>query len=122
MSAYLERLFALDGRIAVVTGGSSGIGQAIAGGLAGAGASVVLIARRRDALAAAAARLRDAGGAVSYVGADLADREAVLAAARQAATGGNPDILVNCAAVSIRPPLPDLTAAPGDPPLPVNPT
>ncbi|MEU8612607.1 SDR family NAD(P)-dependent oxidoreductase, partial [Actinoplanes sp. NPDC048791] len=45
MSAYLSELFGLTGRTAVVTGGSSGIGRAMAGALGGAGARVVLVAR-----------------------------------------------------------------------------
>src|SRR5918995_487704 len=51
MSAYLSELFGLAGRTAVVTGGSSGIGRAMAGALGRAGARVVLVARRPDPLA-----------------------------------------------------------------------
>ena len=47
VTAFLDRLFSLEGRVALVTGGSSGIGQGIAGALAAAGAAVVLLARGR---------------------------------------------------------------------------
>ncbi len=53
-NSFLDALFCLDGRVALVTGGSSGIGGAMAGALARAGARVVLLARGRDALAAQA--------------------------------------------------------------------
>ena len=56
--SYLEQLFSLDGRVAVVTGGSSGIGAEMAAALARAGARVVLVARDAERLAAATARLR----------------------------------------------------------------
>jgi gluconate 5-dehydrogenase len=46
MTSSLQDMFGLAGRVAVITGGSSGIGHGIATALAGAGASVVLVARR----------------------------------------------------------------------------
>ena len=52
MASYVEELFSLDGLVAVVTGGSSGIGRAIAGALARAGGSTVVVARGEDRLAA----------------------------------------------------------------------
>ena len=60
MTAYLDQLFSLDGRTAVVTGGSSGIGRGMARALGRAGAAVVLVARDA-ARSAARARRADRG-------------------------------------------------------------
>ena len=62
-AAFLDGLFSLDGRVALVTGGSSGIGHAMARALALAGARVVLLARGKDGLAGAVAAIQSAGGA-----------------------------------------------------------
>ncbi|HEY6294895.1 MAG TPA: SDR family NAD(P)-dependent oxidoreductase, partial [Streptosporangiaceae bacterium] len=80
-TGFLRELFSLDGRVAVVTGGSSGIGEQMAFALARAGARVVLVARDAEQLEAAAGRLRAAGGQAAWVSADLADRSAVDEAA-----------------------------------------
>jgi len=120
-TTYLERLFSLDGRVAAVTGGSSGIGRAIARAFACAGASVVLVARRRAALDAAASELRSVGASAGIVCADLGDRATVRRAAGQIAeVFGSPDILVNCAGLNIRPPLPALTTDEWDRLMAVN--
>ncbi len=99
-------LFDLAGKVALVTGASSGIGRALAGMLAQAGASVVLAARREDELATAAADITAAGGRAATVVVDLADRQALRAAAVLAAqTFGAPDIVVNAAGINVRKPL-----------------
>ena len=121
VSDYLRELFSLDGRVAVVTGGSSGIGQAIARALAGAGARVVLVARGTGALEEAAGRLRAAGSEAAWVSADLGDRAALeRGAAEAAAKFGEPDILVNSAGVNLRPPMSALTIGEWDQTMAVN--
>src|SRR3954464_9074842 len=102
--AYLSELFSLDGRVALVTGGSSGIGRAIAGALARAGAGVVVVARKESELAATVAELAAEGCRAAWVSADLGTRDGVRAGAEQAAEAfGEPDILVNSAGINLRP-------------------
>jgi NAD(P)-dependent dehydrogenase (short-subunit alcohol dehydrogenase family) len=110
MSAYLEQVFGLGGRTAVVTGGSSGIGRAMAVALGRAGARVVLVARRPAPMAETVAELRECGAEAYAIAADLADRAAVTAAIGEILDRyGEPDVLVNSAAVNRRPPLDELT-------------
>ena len=109
-TGYLEELFGLVGRTAVVTGGSSGIGRAMALGLGRAGARVVLVARRERPLAATVADFERQGIEAAAVCADLAERRAVTAAIEQILSRyGVPDVLVNAAGVNRRPPMGDLT-------------
>jgi NAD(P)-dependent dehydrogenase (short-subunit alcohol dehydrogenase family) len=121
-AGYLESLFSLDGRVAVVTGGSSGIGAEMARALALGGARVVLVARDAERLGAAAEKLRADGAAgVAWVAADLALRDEVSRAAEEAAgVFGRPDILVNCAGVNLRPPLGSLSVEDWDLTMAVN--
>jgi NAD(P)-dependent dehydrogenase (short-subunit alcohol dehydrogenase family) len=119
--SYLDQLFGLAGRIAVVTGGSSGIGRAIALGLGQAGASVVLVARDQRNLDATVAELAAAGCAAAAVSADLGDRAAAQRAGLAAGEAfGPPDILVNCAGLNLRPPMPELTIGQWDELIAVN--
>jgi NAD(P)-dependent dehydrogenase (short-subunit alcohol dehydrogenase family) len=118
---YLFDLFSLDGRVAVVTGGSSGIGRAITGALARAGASVVVVARREAELARTVDELAAEGCRAAWVSADLATGEGVRTAADEAAAVfGEPDILVNCAGVNLRPPMDELDDAVWDATMAVN--
>jgi gluconate 5-dehydrogenase len=121
MSDYLSKLFSLAGRVAVVTGGSSGIGEDMASALARAETQVVLVARDAARLEESAAGLRAEGCTVGWISADLADREALdEAASSVASVFGEPDILVNCAGINLRPPLAELTVAEWDLTMAVN--
>ncbi|MFG2387162.1 SDR family NAD(P)-dependent oxidoreductase [Streptomyces avermitilis] len=118
---YLSELFSLDGRVAVVTGGSSGIGRAIAGALARAGASVVVVARKEEQLAATVDELSADGCRAAWVSADLGARDGVRVAADAAAeVFGEPDILVNGAGVNLRPPMGELGEEVWDTTMAVN--
>lgn len=87
-----------SGRHAIVTGGSSGIGLAVAERLAERGATVSLIARGEQRLGAAAAGLRDAGADVLTAAVDVSDAAAVSAALRDLQADAGPcDALVACA-------------------------
>jgi acyl-CoA synthetase (AMP-forming)/AMP-acid ligase II/NAD(P)-dependent dehydrogenase (short-subunit alcohol dehydrogenase family) len=94
---------AMRGKIVVVTGASFGIGEASARQLAGAGATVLLLARSAEKLEALAAELRAGGGAAFAYPVDLADGAAVSAvAARALAEHGHVDVVVSNAGKSIR--------------------
>ncbi|MFJ4810778.1 SDR family NAD(P)-dependent oxidoreductase [Streptomyces longwoodensis] len=119
--AYLSDLFSLDGRVALVTGGSSGIGRAVAEALARAGARVVIVARREAELAKAVGELEALGARAAWVSADLGTRAGVRAAAEEAVGAfGEPDILVNSAGVNLRPPMGEVGEDVWDTTLAVN--
>jgi NAD(P)-dependent dehydrogenase (short-subunit alcohol dehydrogenase family) len=87
---------ALQGKAALVTGGSQGLGRALGGALGRAGARVVLVARHFEPLAAAVAEIRAAGGEAHAIVADVADKDAAAAIAGQAAAlVGRVDLLIN---------------------------
>ena len=106
---YKENLvqrFSLEDRVALVTGGSSGIGRRMAYALASVGANVVLVARRRNLLEDAAQEIESkTGAAVHPIVADLLGSISFEDLAVSAANPfGPPDILVNAAGVNFREP------------------
>jgi NADP-dependent 3-hydroxy acid dehydrogenase YdfG len=92
----------LDSTVALVTGASSGIGEATALALADQGASVALAARREDRLNNLAGQIRDKGGTVLVLPLDIADQEQATAAVeRTVAELGRLDTLINNAGVML---------------------
>jgi NAD(P)-dependent dehydrogenase (short-subunit alcohol dehydrogenase family) len=97
----LTQLFNLDGRVAIVTGGSRGLGEEMAEGLAEAGASLMLCARREQWLTPTLDTLRNRGFKVEGMVCDVANPEQVQAVVdRTIAVYGKVDILVNNAGIS----------------------
>lgn len=106
----IQTLFSLEGRVALITGGSSGIGLAIARAYADAGAAVAINGRSAERLAAATESLRATGADVIAVQADvgaIADAQQMVREAH--AWRGRIDILVNCAGANRRKPVLDVT-------------
>ncbi|MBO9051115.1 SDR family NAD(P)-dependent oxidoreductase [Curtobacterium flaccumfaciens] len=113
----LQQLFGLDGRIALVTGGSSGIGRAIATALADAGAHVLVAARTSETIDATVAGIRQAGRSADGIVADLSSRAGAHALADSV---GDVDVLVNSAGINLRPPMPELDETTWDATMAVN--
>jgi gluconate 5-dehydrogenase len=121
LSPDVAALFSLDGRVALVTGASSGIGRTIANGRAEAGAAVVLVARHGDALDGARDAILQRGGRAARIACDLAQRHEIEDCAMRAPTFfGPPDIAVHSAGINIRKPMLDLTEEDWDATLRLN--
>lgn len=111
-------LFSVAGRVACVTGASSGLGRQAATALARAGARVVGVARRRDALEAWCA---ETDGDCASVDADIADRAGLADVAQRIAEPfGTPDILINAAGLNTRQAADDVTPEGWDATLAIN--
>jgi NAD(P)-dependent dehydrogenase (short-subunit alcohol dehydrogenase family) len=104
-------LFDLSGRVAIVTGGSKGLGLAMAAGLASAGADLVLVSRNPQEVTAAAEQLAaNSGRRVLAVAADVTLEADMQSLVEQAlAQWGRIDILVNNAGVNIRGPIDEVS-------------
>ncbi len=101
--SYLDQMFGLDGKVAIVTGGVQGIGQVVAVGLAQAGAEVVVISRRPST--ETVKMIEEAGGKGYYLQADVTDPEAVDAALDEVVKrSGHIDVVFNNAGICVHKP------------------
>ncbi len=106
-------MFRLTGRAALVTGGSQGLGEAIAEALSWAGASVAVMSRNPQTLSDTARRIGETtGGTVIAIPGDVSlDEDATRAVARTADELGGLDILVNNAGIIVRGPIDEISRA-----------
>ena len=107
MNISSQALFDLSGRVAAITGGNSGIGEAIGQALASVGARVVLLARRPAELEQACQSIRQSGGQAEALAVDLVSAlesaDSVTALGRRLIEPyGSVDILVNAAGINLR--------------------
>ena len=104
-------LFRLDGRVAIITGGTKGLGRSMASGLASAGASIVVCSRNGDEAVAVADEIAaEHGGKAAGVACDVTREKDVGRLVEKALAGfGKVDILINNAGINIRGPIEELT-------------
>lgn len=103
MNERISELFGLEGRVALVTGGNSGIGKTIVKALASAGARVFLTARRESQLLECVQEFTQQGLTVAALPCDLNDADAIAGLRNRVAQGfGAPDIVVNAAGINPR--------------------
>lgn len=100
-ATFLDGLFGLSGKTAVVIGGTGVLGGAIAEGLAKAGAFVIVAGRGADRGEARVATIKEAGGQAAFASVDVTSRESIQALLKTTLeTTGQADILINCAGVN----------------------
>ncbi len=110
MSLIINQLFSLQGKTALITGGSSGLGEGIALALGLAGAEIAIAARREVPLAEALSRLSKQGIKTSSFVADLSGLEQSAELTKQVLSKlGKVDILVNAAGINLREPFEAIT-------------
>jgi NAD(P)-dependent dehydrogenase (short-subunit alcohol dehydrogenase family) len=108
--AKLDRLFDMTGRVVIVTGGTRGIGRALAEGFVSAGARVVVASRKPDACHETERHLRDLGGEAIGVPTHLGDLDAVSALVERTVDAfGGIDVVVNNAATALAQPFGEYT-------------
>lgn len=111
----------LDGRVALVTGGGSGIGRAVVVALASAGASVVVAGRRAETVSQTVSMARDAGGRAIEVVTDVSDEESVRRMVNAAIGNfGRLDAAANCAALPPGGPIDEISTEQFDRTIAVN--
>lgn len=121
MPANLRDIFRLDGKVALVTGGARGLGEAVCDGLAGFGAQVSVVDADGSAAEEVAQRLRDGGARAMHVVCDVSDEaQARAAVARTVSELGRVDVLVANAGIGDRNPAESMTVEQWDRVLAVN--
>lgn len=102
MNNYINKIFSLEGKTALVIGGTGELCGAMAEGLAGAGAHVLLVGRNEEKAAARLAAIREAGGEAGFIKADVSNKAGLeqLKADALAAAADGLDIVVNGAGVN----------------------
>ncbi len=119
----IDQLFNINGHVALVTGGSSGIGRAIAFCLAEAGAAVIHVAlpSEETALKEAVRDVENIQGRAAYLTCDVSDMDALEKMAQKAPSFfGSPDILVNAAGINMRQPWDEISSDSWDRQLDIN--